>query len=168
MSAVTLALLKSELQLDTDAEDTYLQALLDGVEDWIESEFGILLSRQAVEESLWGGERILYPTKVPIASITSIELDGSTISSSLYTLRGNMIVHDDEWEEDFYDVTLSSGYSTVPARVKSLILALARRRYDARGGPKQESAGGHSVSWRPLVETDEMRLLTDLAGGPPC
>lgn len=168
MSAVSLSLLKNELQLQTTAEDTYLQALLDGVEDWIEQHFGILLATTAVEEDLFGGERSLWPTKVPVQSVTSVVLDGSTVASGNYTLRGNQIVHDDEWDADWYDVSYQAGYSSVPARVESLILSLCRRRYDQRGGAESEQAGDHKVAWRRLAETDEWSILADLAGGVRC
>jgi len=168
MSAITLALAKSELQQQSDSEDAYIQALIDGVEDWLESEWGVLLSLQSVSEDLFGGERALWPSKVPVASVTTVSLNGSTVASGNYTLRGNAIVHDDEWDADFYDVVYQAGFAAVPARVQSLILSLLRRRYDARGGPDSESAGGHDVSWQKLMDTDEVILLKDLAGGPPC
>jgi len=168
MAAVTLTELKAELQLQGDAEDAYLTILLDGVENWLESEWGILLSAQDVSEGLIGDGRNLWPTKVPVNSVSSVALEGSTVSSGDYTLRGKAIVNDDAWEEDFYDVTYNAGYSTVPDRVKSLILTLIRRRYDSRGGAESERAGGHTVQWRKLVETDTWQMLRDLAGGPPC
>jgi len=169
MSVVSLDLAKAMLQVAGTDEDTLIQALLDGVESWVEGQWGVLLSQQEVEEHLFGGERCLWPTKVPVVSVSSVETeDGSSISSTSYAVRGNAIVHDDEWEPIWYVVAYTAGYSEIPASLESCILSLVRRAYDARGGAASERAGGHAVEWRALADTDEMAVLQSLAGGPPC
>ena len=168
MSLITLALAKSRLRVDGTGDDDLIQLLIDGAEDWIERGGGIPLSYQTFTEFHSGGGFRLVPHMRPVRSVTSIydQEAAAAVDSSVYELRGNVIVRIDggRWPHSpgRWKITYEAGYiaADVPVNIKLAILSLVSRAYNNPDGKTGEGAAGWSGSWASLADSDIMKLLS--------
>ena len=84
-----LATVKTELSISASTDDTYLERLIETASDMIEAYCNRTFSYTAaiVETVRSYGFTDLRVSRMPLKTITSITLDGSTVSSSNYTLH---------------------------------------------------------------------------------
>ena len=174
MSYLTLAEAKRFLRMGNASEDTLIQSLIDGLEQWFSAKFSTGLTPATQTDLMDGGGTTLRPYRQPVASITSItDLVTSNVESSdLYALRaGSEIVRDDgsRWwpGRGRWSVVYVGGYATtgaIPASIKNVLLSLLFRAYNNRGGMASESSEGYSVNWQSLMSSDMIAQLSDQSG----
>lgn len=166
--------MKKFLRVSHDSDDDLIGTLIDGCQSWIESVCGIKLTESNYAGYMDGGGVSLWPEYRPVISVTSVTDNetGTAQSTDNYYLRySSQIVHDGEsrWSDGRgrWLVSYTAGYGgtgddsiDVPNGLKVALMHLVRRAYDARGGPKSESAAGWSVSWEGLVSGDVGVLLS--------
>ena len=163
MSFVTVAEAKSALGLTGNAADTYLQTLINAVEEYAARFCGIALTQTAdITENLDGDWRLLLqPSAFPIVSVKSItdNLTGCVFESADYVVNAYGIerAHNERWLPGSarYAVVYTAGYSTPPAGLKLVIIGLVVRSYRAPGGHLADgSETGTSIN-----ELDAMAVL---------
>lgn len=178
---VTLAEARAYCRIST-ADDTVLQALLDGAEEWVQRDAGILFGEHVIIEDVDGGFHALPLTRGPVLAVSSVyDLDeGETEDADDYELRGGKLWRDNglRWDDRInakwrvtyiagYRVTTSATTTTsastwtavdVPAGIKLAILQLVYRAYMSRGAGS-ESAAGWSVNWTEFARADVQALL---------
>lgn len=167
MSTLAIATVKEFLEIGHTEQDTVVQAIIDGVEEYVEREAGIGLVASALIEDLKGGLFSLRPKIAPLNSVTSVERLASddtleTVDATLYRIEGERVVRWDRvrWDRDtVFRLTYNGGHSTVPAGLKLALLQLVRRAYDNRGGKSQQAAQGFGVTWAVLKDSDVWKAL---------
>lgn len=168
MSTVTLALAKQALMISHTAQDTFIQALLDGAEDWIARHLGVALSSAARQEDIDGGDLYLWPKFRPVTAVTSVtDLETGTVYPALLDgetrIRWNLLPRREEprWPEGVqrFRVVYTAGYTALPAGVQVAILQLVARAYRLRAGQASESVDGASASFAKLIDSDIAALL---------
>ena len=170
-SIVTLAQAKAHIKLTTSSQDTYIQTLIDSVEDWLSSELGVAFEAGAVTgERTDGDQDILYLLRKPVTVISSV--------TDMYTEE---VIDADEYYVDElgamrvvtlstpwlngrnrYEVDYTGGYGDglVPTGIKLLILQFVARAFNNRDARVSEGgATGASVSWGDLLTTDTRRMM---------
>jgi len=173
MSVTTLALAKSYLRIGHTSEDTLIQKMLDGAEDFVSQLFGLEFEVAEISEYLDGGGVALWLRRAPIISVTSVYDAESeeTISTTAWTWRGCAQVFQvgmDPWlaGRRRYLVGYQAGFSTVPPSVTDGILSLVRRTFDQRGEVSSESASGWSVVWNDLMRGDAAQAFSGYTTRP--
>lgn len=167
MAVLTIGEVKEFLEIGHAVQDTTVQSLIDGIEDFTERQCGIKLVSASRTEDHAGGSLALRPDVAPVTSVTKLERlssDGTleTVDATLYRLERNRIIRWDRarWDRDtVYRVTFTGGFSTVPDGLKHAMLQLVRRYYDNRGGKQQQAAQGFGVTWMNFSASDAYKLL---------
>lgn len=156
MSLLSLATVKQFLRIAHSAEDSALQIILDSAEAYVAKKAGIDLCADGatehteVVEDLDGGDMALWPSKLPIRSVTSIKDVGDdleTIPATEYGV-GEYFTRIERWNdssEDLvitswdagrkrYRVTYESGYlaTELPAAFKVAVFQYVYRDYHSR------------------------------------
>ena len=173
MSLLALATAKEFLQISHTKEDTALQLMLDGIEDWIAEYCGLRFNANAAaaaitEEYCNGGGLNLWPKYHPILDVTEVGNWHTEAVIALTNVRFNArrIWKGDEshWEEGMENwwVDYTAGYTatTLPSGLKLAMMDALYLAYNARGGKSSESAMGHSRNWDRLFDgiiTDRLR-----------
>jgi len=164
--ALVLATAKEGLHVDHTAQDIWLQAQLDGVEEWVEDFCGVALSRAAATEDVDGGGYALRPTRRPVASVTSVtDLEtGVAEAAGDYYLERDELHRADEWRwpegaPGRWRVVYVGGFSAVPAGLVMCMYDLVARKYANRGGKLTQGAAGFGVTWQSLADSDVMQNL---------
>jgi hypothetical protein len=137
-SLTTLAIVKTELNISSSTDDTYLERLIGASTAFISSycnrtfHYGTGIA----EEVAGFGTQYLQLSRAPVLSITSVTYDGQTINSDNYSIDGDgssgMLYAPAGWtwstiggqgiiafpkpggEEKLYTVTYTGGYVTEP------------------------------------------------------
>ena len=173
MSYLALNEAKRFLRMGNASEDTLIQSMIDGLEEWFSSKFSTGLTQAAQTDLLDGGGTSLRPYRQPVSSVTSITdlVTAAVESSDLYALRvGAEIIRDDasRWARGRgrWSVAYVGGYDEglVPASTKNTLLSLLFRAYNNRGGMAAESSEGYSVNWQELMSSDIIAQLSDKSG----
>lgn len=163
MSVVTLALAKSALMVSHTAQDAYIQAILDGAEEWVAKYLDVALIRATFTEDLDGGELYLWPANRPISAVTSVtDLIGGDAfpflleNGSRIRWNSNPVWDLPRWPVGIarWRVVYAAGYATLPPGVQMGILALVSRAYNARGGELSQSADHASINFGALAGSD--------------
>lgn len=168
MSEILLATAKEYVQIGHTDQDTVLQAMIDGIEEWVEQFCGIKLASAARIDRVDGGGFSLWPLSRPVGTVTEVafvqdESDPNVIQSGTYRTQDDQIIRDDKqrWQDGrrIFKVTYTGGHSTVPAGLILVMLDLIKRRYDNRGGKATQSAAGFGTGWQGLLDTDMMKQI---------
>jgi len=177
MSLVTLADAKEFLQITvTDTvQDTFIQVLIDGVEDQVERWCGVKLQAGACVDVLPGGGYSLVPARLPIVSVSEVyDVVNDTVSDTddyRYDADGVYRVGNDRWDEarGKWRVTYVGGYLTgvsggvndtlLPDGLYNTILLLLYRQWENRGSFSSLSVSGRAAGYQPLPESDVMNFL---------
>ena len=173
---LVLADVKEYLQIGYTTEDTFLQSLLDQLEErvsrYCQAQF-VAAATQYVDR-LDGGGKYLWTMQRPIVAVSEI-LDWS--SGVAYTeaisFDDARIYRNNEspWTNGprMWQVTYTAGYTaaTIPEGLKTLILMLVARVYNNRDTRQGQSSAGYRVQWENLMDGDFGDLLSQyvLAGG---
>ena len=122
-----------EMELNNTEFDTLLDIALTAAHDYIERYCNILLSQDTITVTMDGtGTSIITIDKYPINSIDSLSISGTTIDSSVYYIRGNMIgLKYGVFTSgiDNVSVTLSIGYQALPDMLRLCLFKLADKLY---------------------------------------
>jgi hypothetical protein len=166
VSVMSLALARQACGVDYTVQDVFLQILLDGAENFVEKETGTYLSAAAVTEDVNGGGFALWPSRMPVNSVTSVTDNetGVAVSTDDWHNRKNGIYRDSgaRWESgrvNRWEVVYNGGYTTLPYGLRAIILQLVVRGYHARGGKTASTAAGYDVEWGELLDSDMMMKL---------
>lgn len=166
MSVMTLALARDACGVDYTAQDDFLQILLDGAENFVEKATGTYLSDSDETEDVNGGGYALWPSRMPVNSVTSVtdNESGSAESTDDWHHRKNGIYRDSgaRWESERvnrWGVVYNGGYETVPYGLRAIILQLVARGYHSRGGKTAATSAGYNVEWGELLDSDMMQKL---------
>ncbi len=173
MSLITLATAKEFLQITHTQEDVTLQILVDAIEDWVQKfcslRFNVNDAAASIsEEPVTGGELNLRPLFHPMLTVTKIldrDASNNEISTALWRYNKNRIWYRDGtyWGvgDERYLVSYTAGYTfaTLPATLKLIILQLAHRAYNKRGGVSSDMVSGFSERWEKLLSADEITQL---------
>ena len=169
MSVISLTLAKSQVGADYDDQDDNLQIYIDGAEGWLESATGLKFSAATETALVNGGQFALWPPRCPVNSVTSVTdtESGSAESTDDWHLRKNGIYRDSgaRWDAgrvNRWSVVYNGGYATVPPKVKSLLLNLITRAWDARGDKTAVSAAGLNIEWELFMDTFMWQQVNDL------
>lgn len=138
---VTLANLQADLEIT--GEDTYLNRQIAAVSNEIATYCGRTFKAETITETIhydWSFDGLSL-SRFPVQSITSISLDGTTVSSSLYTAQstsGVIYALDSSsdnvtWAAGRYVVVYVAGYSTIPSDLEQACISLVNARRSARG-----------------------------------
>ena len=137
---VTLADVKTYLQITHTDDDTLLNLLIGYVSDAAENMAGVFFSSTAVTRAFDGGELNIM-LKSPIISITSVTDDGgagSIVAATLYDfdpVTGELYLKSGlKWTAGRreFQVIYQSGYSAVPASVVLAAQGLIAKYHDGR------------------------------------
>lgn len=83
-----LATLKTELGITDSSLDSVLERLINGASDTIEKYCGRKFARATLTERVKGyGTELIHLERTPVESLTSITVDGTTVSASEYRLQ---------------------------------------------------------------------------------
>jgi hypothetical protein len=166
MSAVSLALAKQYLTVDYTDQDLVIQAAIDGAEEFVERITGCKLTSAAQTDYLDGGGCGLWPSRMPVTSVTLVTdtESGSAESASDWHLQKNGIFRDSQgrWDEgpvNRWKVEYVGGYVTVPAGLVMIVLDLVSRSWDARGGKTQQGAAGYGFQFDKFADSAMMQRL---------
>jgi uncharacterized phiE125 gp8 family phage protein len=170
MSTITLAQAKEHLEVGHTGQDTVVQMLIDGAEDWVERHCGVLLTSQSVTDDLDGGTAILWPRHKPVTAVSSITDLKATADTITYLLVGDSQIWradddgnrlDSKWGAGHsrWRAAYTAGFSTVPAGLKGALLQLIYRAYHRRGGVRSQTGGGQAVGWAELVGSEVLEQL---------
>jgi len=180
MSLITLATGKEFLQITHSQEDITLQILLDAVEDWIQKfcalRFNVNDAAASIsEEPVSGGNRNLRPLFHPMLTVAEIldrDSSNAEIATTVWRYNKNRIWYRDGtyWGEgdERYLVSYTAGYTlaTLPATLQLVILQLAHRAYNKRGGVSSDMVSGFSERWEKLLTADEITQLRAYSFNP--
>lgn len=84
----TKEVVKTELSISSTSDDGFIDTLIAQASDMIAKHCGRIFHRVTVTETLPGtGTPSLLLTHTPVVSITSVTHDGSTVSSTAYTIE---------------------------------------------------------------------------------
>jgi len=171
MSLVTVTEVKAIGRIDYDTADTELQMLIDGAESFVEEHCCIKLSTTSVvDERVDGGNRQLWPRKLPITAVTEVKdawNEDEAIDTSFYFFDETRIIADEEeeWDdgEQRFKVTYTAGYTaaTAPNGLKSLIIGLTLMAYDNPQGLGRRGAKGFGVSFDQLAKDNNLIYQLD-------
>jgi len=173
MSVVTAALAKRYLQVAHASDDTLIQLLLDGAEEWLAKRLAFAWTEATHTDYVDGGGVSLWPFAHPIISITSVydTVTTTTAASTTYLLKRNMQVFQVgglRWlgGRGRWRVIYEGGYGgdgassiAVPSQLKTIVLMLVARAYNNRGGMSAQNAEGFGVTWQEFVSSDIVRLM---------
>ena len=98
----TLAVVKTELEITSTDDDAFIDTLIDQASDLCVMHTGRTFHRQTVTETLPGsGTPLLVLNRLPIVSITSATNNGSTVSSTAYSVDdadAGILFKNDGWK----------------------------------------------------------------------
>jgi len=179
MSIITLAQAKSHLRVASSSEDTYIQLLLDSVEDWVSEYCGVGLSESTHTERVDGGGTLLRLLHLPVISVTSVtdkDDDTAEDSDDYYASDYAVLREDgDRWNggRGRWEVVYVGGYGgtgdssqAVPTGLKLGILGLVARAFNVRSGERfSMAAAGGSMNWGDLLDADMVKILDSFKMG---
>lgn len=182
MSVITLSEAKSFLQVSSTADDGLIALLVQGAEDWVAAQCGLVIGERTRVDDLDGGGRMLLLPARPALAVTSVvdRADGSAVDPDDYQLRRDalLLAGGGRWPDGVarYRVTYLCGYATgseststtagvsydrqpLPEALKAAVLHLTRRAYDNRGDARLEIASGWHTQWDSLADSQVAALL---------
>jgi uncharacterized phiE125 gp8 family phage protein len=169
MSAISLAVAKEFLQISHSAQNNVLQILIDTAEDFVAKHLGVEFSQTSYSEILDGGVPYLRPSHQPLVSVTSVVDMFGELGDIDVTPAGSGLIHYADadgkrigpWPEGIarFNLTYTAGYSALPAALKTAVLMLVSRAYNARSGEGSSGAAGASMQLASLMSSDIAALI---------
>ncbi|GMV82118.1 MAG: hypothetical protein AMXMBFR7_33020 [Planctomycetota bacterium] len=182
MSVLLLADAKAWLEVSHSAQDSVIQLLIDGAEDWVSRECGIALASAARQEDLDGGQPWLYPTFLPITALATVTDLPAATTWPAAVVGENKIARTDEagrvlapgpgdeafrpykegwWGEGAkrWRVNYTGGYASIPPGLKIAIFQLVSRAYHQRSGEGSSAAAGAALMWPKLMDSVISEML---------
>jgi hypothetical protein len=184
MSLIPLATVKQFLRIAHTAEDTALQIILDSAESWVAKQAGVHLTADGatehttVTEDLDGDGAYLWPTKLPVRTISTVKDvmdDLATVPATEYAL-GEFYTRIERWADTSAEGTLTewssgrkryrveyeAGYlaSELPTAFKVAVLQYVYRDYhgrDAKSSALYDPSRDEQL--RALISTFSLRRL---------
>ena len=171
MSIITLAEAKEACNVSHTAQDTFLQTVIDGVEDWAQAYLGRDFSSALHVEFVEGGGFALRPDHRPVTSVSEVyDTEAGAIEATAdWDLKDDGIYRDamDRWESDPHNrwrVTYYGGNSLITA-IKMAMLMLIARAWANREGLERQGAAGYGSSFAALADTDIVAILQPFRRG---
>lgn len=118
----SLAQFKSHLQLSSNTMDTQLTGYLKAAVRRAQRYIGRIITPSTVTLS---GALQHSTTLKWVISVTSVSVDGETLSSSSYSLSNGVLTIEDSVTGEFMTVTYTAGYSAVPEDIQQAVLLIA-------------------------------------------
>jgi hypothetical protein len=174
MSLIVLSLaeIKSFLQIGHTKEDTILQIIGEAVEEWTQEvtaiQFAAVEGDLDQDEKLPGGEKNLRPTKHPVLNVSRItdQIVSEVVPASDYSFNDMRIWLKNEcnfWAagSDRFRVEYTAGYlkADVPTGLKLIMLQVCHRMYNKRGDIESDGAFTFREKWSNLFEGDIAQML---------
>lgn len=133
-------------------EEARAQLILDGATGVITAEAEQELEQSETTARLEGtGMRDLVLPRWPVTEVTSVLVDGDSLTADGYTLRGReglLVRAGDVWPRGvIVKVDFTAGYADIPLALKRVTLELASRSWRNPTGLTSESIGDWSGSW---------------------
>jgi len=172
MSLIALAIYKEWLQIDWDTENNILGIITEGLEDHLQELIGVRFIESggdaALNNDVDGGDIHLRPKYHPVTALNSIT-DRNT--DEAYDISDVKFNERTIWQEgqtrwgggpERWRVNIDAGYteSSLPSGLKMVMLDVAFRWYNNRGGRKSESFEGVKVTWADFFTSDVMAKLS--------
>lgn len=140
LPVVGLADAKAHLNVTVTTYDAELRRFLDVATDLCESYTGRSLRRRTVTEALDGGRSSLVLRQAPVLSVTSVVVDGTTMSDLAVDLPNGIVYTDDDESGIFtpgrqtITVTYVAGWAAPPADVQQAVLETLRHLWTTQRG----------------------------------
>ncbi len=164
-----LATAKEYIQINHTGQDLVINAMIDGIEEWVEGFCGIKLASVVGRiDFVDGGGFSLWPFSRPVTAVSRLDIvrddsDPDEIETDTFRVQDDQIIRDDEqrWQNGrrIFKVTYTGGHATVPAGLILVMLDLVKRRYDNRGGKQTQSAAGFGTTWQSFLTSDMMKQI---------
>lgn len=177
MSLTTVERVKAYLRLrdDQSAElDGIVETLIASVDAWFENATVRALASAARTESFvyQGREDRILPRYYPITAVSSVKVDGVTISpaSSWASGSGWYLVGDAIWmlgsevdEGCLVELAYTAGYATVPEDLAQAATELVAIKFSERKhvGSQTQNLSGYSVTWLPAIVPQTVKDVVD-------
>ena len=178
MALPTVSNLKDYLRIETTAEDTLLQALLDRakaqLEVWIDTPITAASVTAVDRADVISGQvatSLIFPQRPIASSITVVDSEGTTVAAAEYTVNtaSGVIYANDGYSFPYgpYTITASTGlslrgdYARIEPMLSQCIIDLAADLYQKRTpNAASESAAGTSITWDVSRDTAARVLKT--------
>ena len=178
MALPTVSNLKDYLRIETTAEDTLLQALLDRakaqLEVWIDTPItatNVTAVDRADVITPQVATSLIFPQRPIASSITVVDSEGTTVPATEYTVnKASGVIYANEgysFPYGPYTITATCGlslrgdYARIEPMLAQCIIDLAADLYQKRTpNASSESAAGTSISWDVSRETAARVLKT--------
>lgn len=139
MSVVTLARVKTHLNITATTHDGELQSVIDASEAAIAEKCGPLASTATTARVRGGGYGLVLPV-IPAVSLTSVTPADSTaltLSDLYLDTEAGVVTYDSgaSFTARYYDVVFSAGRATCPADLQLAVLELVRHVWTTQRGP---------------------------------
>lgn len=160
MSVLTLAEAKAHLRMKESDNDTGLQDVIDDAEGIAATIVGPLTVGASSTVRVQGGYRLILPV-APIGTVTAVTTpDGQTLDLSLlsYNKPAGIVYFTDNrsgFSSAIYDVTYTSGYTTIPGDIMWGIKELVRELWKTQRGARTNTTGDPGATltdWRQWLE----------------
>lgn len=181
MSVITLTEAKTFLQVASTGDDALIALLVQGAEDWVAAQCGLVIGERMRVDDLDGGGRLLVLHGRPALAALSVidRSDDSTVDPDDYQLRRDslLLADGERWPDGVarYRVTYLCGYATgdestttsgavyerqpLPDALRAAVLHMTRRAYDNRGDAKLEIVSGWHAQWDSIADGQVAALL---------
>lgn len=169
MATISTALARKACRIDYTDQDDVLEMLTAGLDEYIERETGLTLTASDEVENVEGGGFGLWPSKVPVNSVTEVydNESGLVESTSDWHLRKNGIYRDSDsrWDRgraNRWRVTYNGGYastSVIPAGLKMIMMELVTLAYHGIGGKEAVESAGYNVDFGEYMDSRMMAQL---------
>lgn len=165
MALPTVAELKAYLRIESNAENTLLQALLDRakaqLEIWIDTPITAASVTAVDRADVISGQvatSLIFPQRPIALSITVVDSEGTTVPAAEYTVNtSSAVIYANEgysFPYGPYTITATTGlslrgdYARIEPMLAQCIIDLAADLYQKRTpNASSESAAGTSISW---------------------
>ena len=165
MALPTVSNLKDYLRIETTAEDTLLQALLDRakaqLEVWIDTPITAASVTAVDRADVISGQvatSLIFPQRPIASSITVVDSEGTTVAAAEYTVNtaSGVIYANDGYSFPYgpYTITTNCGlslrgdYARIEPILSQCIIDLAADLYQKRTpNASRESAAGTAIDW---------------------
>lgn len=170
MAIVTTEQARLYLQISHSVEDSLIPLMIDGAQEFVAATTGLYFhdGDGSVTEHLDGGNESLWPSRLPIQSVTSVTdresgeaYEYKATDSRILRKTANLVWPGGNAAAQRWAVVYSAGYDidSAPVGLRLAVLDLVYRAYNNRGGQSSSSGAGHSMNWASIANSDIMDIL---------
>lgn len=148
----TTAAVKAFLGITHNADDGLIDGLVTAASDYLETQVGRTFAATSYSETQDGcGGRVIVPCHSPVTAVSSVKVNGETISTSTgygvdgYYLDGDVIRLRGYFVSQGYgnvEIAYTAGYASTPADVSQAATEMAALMYRERERVGQQSRNG--------------------------